>query len=143
MSEQTMARTVSKQWAIDVAKRMKGAKFPMSKEDVQKVLEGLDIGDTHCSALLERMNYPVSNPIDLLHEIAKQTCLNACPPEEAWTVRVTDAMKHLNFPLSKEEAQEKLKGIKVDGKDISQLLEVIEYPLDSPADLLLKLAEKT
>lgn len=141
MPERKMARTVSKQWAIDVAMRMKDAKFPLYKEDVRTLLEGLDIGDTSCSLLLDGMDYPVTSPVQLLHEIAKQTCLSSCPPEEAWTVKVTNAMEDMTFPATLEEAHEKLDGIDVGGQDISELLEKIDYPVESPSDLLKRLAE--
>ena len=69
----------------------------------------------------------------------------SCPDVNlVWPVLVLKAIKGLDFPVDenrKEELLSRLKGIKVKGKEATELLDKIKYPIDSPAELLHKLAE--
>ncbi len=58
-----------------------------------------------------------------------------------WPVEVLRRIKGLKFPLGKEELVERMKGLKLEGKDAAELLEALEYPIHSPADLLRKIRE--
>ncbi|ADU96484.1 hypothetical protein [Thermovibrio ammonificans] len=68
-----------------------------------------------------------------------------CPDVNlVWPVLVLKAIKGLDFPVDeglKEELKERLKGIKIKGVEAGELLDRIKYPIDSPAELLHKLAE--
>jgi probable regulatory domain-containing protein len=60
-----------------------------------------------------------------------------------WPVYVLKAIKGMDFPVEesdKEELKERLKGIKVKDKQAEELVDKIEFPIKSPADLLHKLA---
>jgi len=63
--------------------------------------------------------------------------------EIAWAVLTLSRIKGVDFPANKETLKERLKGIvvKEKGKEfkIEELLEKIEYPVKSPAELLHKI----
>lgn len=63
--------------------------------------------------------------------------------EIAWAVLTLSRLKGVDFPVDKEILKERLKGIVVKEKDkefkIEELLERIEYPVKSPAELLHKI----
>lgn len=137
-----LVRTRSKQWAMEVVSRLPGAKFPMDREEASRVLEGLTIGDTSCSVLIEHMSFPIEGPSDLLHQIEKQTCLVACPPEQQWTLKVLDKLQGASFPMSKEEARSRLQGMRVRGQDLTEMLNDIEFPVASADELISKLSSR-
>ncbi len=56
-----------------------------------------------------------------------------------WAVHVLVRIKGLHFPASKENLLERLKGMVIKGKKIEDILDKIEYPVKSPADLLHKI----
>lgn len=61
-----------------------------------------------------------------------------------WPVYVLKAIKGLHFPIEesgKEELKNRLKDIKIKDSLAGDLIEKIEFPVKSPADLLHKLAE--
>ena len=53
-----------------------------------------------------------------------------------WAVHVLARIKGLDFPASKEDLEERLKGLVIKGKKIEEILEKLEYPVKSPAELL-------
>ncbi len=59
-----------------------------------------------------------------------------------WAVHVLAAIKGMDFPAEKEALKERLHGMKIMGKDAEEILEKIEYPVKSPAELLHKIKEK-
>ncbi len=56
-----------------------------------------------------------------------------------WAVHVLARIRGLDFPASKEQLEERLKGMIVKGKNIEDILAKIEYPVKSPAELLHKI----
>ncbi len=139
---QRVVRVESRQWAMRVAERLEGATFPMDEDEATRVLEGVMIDHTPATQLVSGMQFPVNSAADLLHEISKQTCMTACPPEEDWIPKVTRAMTEMTFPLSREEAEERLKGISISGKDASEVLRGMDFPIRTPSDLLHALADQ-
>ncbi len=69
----------------------------------------------------------------------------SCPDAGlVWPVYVLKAIKGLDFPIDqsrKEELKERLKGVKVKEAFADQLIDKVEFPINSPADLLHKLAQ--
>jgi len=61
----------------------------------------------------------------------------------AWAVHVLAKIKGLDFPVEESELKERLQGIKIKGKDIADILDKLEYPVKSPAELLHKIKENT
>ena len=59
----------------------------------------------------------------------------------AWAVHVLSKIKGMDFPVEKGQLAERLQGIKMKGKDIEEILNKIEYPVKSPAELLHKIKE--
>ncbi len=53
-----------------------------------------------------------------------------------WAVHVLSNIKGLKFPVGKEDLLERLKGYKIRGKPIEDILDSLEYPIKSPAELL-------
>ncbi len=56
-----------------------------------------------------------------------------------WAVHVLTRIKGLDFPVEKDQLKERLSGIVIKGKKIEEILEKLEYPIKSPADLLHKI----
>ncbi len=56
-----------------------------------------------------------------------------------WAVHVLAKIRGLDFPVEKEQLMERLKGMVIKGKKIEEILEKIEYPVKSPAELLHKI----
>ena len=59
-----------------------------------------------------------------------------------WAVHVLAKIKGLDFPVGKDELMERLKGMIIKGKKIEDILESLEYPIKTPAELLHKIKEK-
>jgi predicted transcriptional regulator len=143
MVEPTVVRTKSREWAVQVAKRLHSACFPMDREKAKEILEGIRIDHTPIEKLLDDMRFPINDPNDLMDEIVAHTCLTACPPEEDWLPRVTYAMRQMTFPLSKEEAHAKLDKITIPGGNMAELIDHMTFPMATPADLLRALGDLT
>ena len=120
---------------------MRGAAVPMGEEDVRDRLSGIRVEGRSIDEFVDSIHFPVATPADLLHEISRQTGVSRDDGKNAWSIGVAKAMKDLPFPLSKEQARERLQGIDVGGRDISQLLPKLKYPVESPASLLDQLAQ--
>lgn len=59
-----------------------------------------------------------------------------------WAVHVLAKIKGLDFPVGKGELMERLKGMIIKGKKIEDILESLEYPIKTPAELLHKIKKK-
>ncbi len=57
------------EWAIKVLERIRGANFPMDKEEFLKKLSGISIKGHPISEIAEKIHFPVKSPAQLLHEI--------------------------------------------------------------------------
>ncbi len=53
-----------------------------------------------------------------------------------WAVHVLARIKGLDFPANRDALEERLKGLIIKGKKIEDILEKLEYPVKSPAELL-------
>jgi len=58
-----------------------------------------------------------------------------------WAVHTLVRIKGLDFPVNKEQLEERLKGLIIKGKKAEEILEKLEYPIKSPAELLHKIKE--
>jgi len=56
-----------------------------------------------------------------------------------WAVHVLTRIKGLDFPVEKDQLMERLKGLVIKGKKAEEILEKLEYPIRSPAELLHKI----
>ncbi len=59
-----------------------------------------------------------------------------------WAVHVLKSIKGLDFPVGKEQLLERLHGYRIMGKPVEEILEKIEYPVESPAELLHRIREQ-
>lgn len=75
--------------------------------------------------LILSMTLPVMEALDIL-----------------WPQEVLIYARNVKFPSTKEELAEKLRGLRIDGTDISKLLALIkDYPIKNPIELIKKLRE--
>ena len=58
-------------WPIEVLRKIKGIDFPVGKEELAERLRGLSIKNVPSEEILEKLDYPVKSPSDLLHKIRK------------------------------------------------------------------------
>jgi len=56
-------------WPAEILKRMKGADFPLGKEELLERLKGLKVKEKNIEEILEKLSYPVKSPADLLAQI--------------------------------------------------------------------------
>ncbi len=56
-------------WPVEVLKRIKGMKFPAEKDELLERLKGIPIKDRAADELLEKIEYPVKSPPDLLKKL--------------------------------------------------------------------------
>jgi len=56
-------------WAVHVLARIKGLDFPANRDALLERLKGLIIKGRNIEEILEKINYPVKTPAQLLHEI--------------------------------------------------------------------------
>lgn len=139
-----MAKTSSiaiNEWAIDIARRVKGTDFPIKEAEARERLKGIKVGDKGISELLDNVKFPVSTPNDLLMGIASQVEASGANEDREWPVTLAKATEGLSFPLSQEEAEKKLKGFKVGGKDMAGIIPMLKYPVETPADLIHQVSQ--
>ena len=58
-----------------------------------------------------------------------------------WAVHILAKVKGLDFPVDKHTLMERFKGMVIKGKTIEEILDKLEYPIKSPAELLHKIKE--
>ncbi len=134
-----MARTSStaiNEWAIDVARRMKGVDIPIKEAEARERLKGIRVGDKGIAEYLDNIRFPVMSPNELLRGIAAQVVSPEGVKDIEWPVTLAKATEGLTFPLTHEEAEEKLSGLKIDGRDMVEILGQLKYPVETPADLI-------
>ena len=56
-------------WPVEILRRMKGADFPLGKEELLERLKGLKVKEKNIEEILEKLSYPVKSPADLLAQI--------------------------------------------------------------------------
>lgn len=56
-------------WPVEILRRMKGADFPLRKEELLERLKGLKVKEKNIEEILEKLSYPVKSPADLLAQI--------------------------------------------------------------------------
>ncbi len=133
-------RNIPTNWAVEVASRMKGARFPLDLETASERLSGVEIQGRGISHYLNNVDFPLDTPADLLHEISSQLSATKGPPGDNWAINVARAVKGVDFPIGREVAEQRLRKINVRGRDMSELLEQVNFPLNTPADLLREIA---
>jgi transcriptional regulator len=59
-------------WPVEILRRMKGADFPLGKEELSERLKGLKVKEKNIEEILEKLSYPVKSPADLLAQIREK-----------------------------------------------------------------------
>ena len=64
------SKAIGIQWPIEVLQRIRGLKFPSTKDEIANRLKGLTaIKDVPLQTILEKLPDEIKNPADLLHQI--------------------------------------------------------------------------
>jgi predicted transcriptional regulator len=68
-----MARTETRpvNWAVDVASRLKGARFPIEEEEARSRLKGLTIKGRDIDEVLDQVDFPISTPAIMLRQLSE------------------------------------------------------------------------
>ena len=66
---QSASESLGIYWPIDVLRKIKGMDFPVGKEELAERLKGITIKNVPMEKILEKLEYPVKSPNDLLHRI--------------------------------------------------------------------------
>ncbi len=56
-------------WPVEIMRRIKGADFPLGKEELLERLKGLKVKEKNIEEILEKLSYPVKSPADPLAQI--------------------------------------------------------------------------
>jgi len=116
------------------------------EEEVEKFIRGeLEKVDEHKAGGLAKLAYKKLKAegferleLPKTHAEQIEECLEI---SFVWAAWVLMKIKGLDFPVEKETLKERLKGVTLKGKPIEEILEQLEYPIKSPADLLKKMKE--
>jgi len=60
-------------WALRVLIRLRGADFPLDKEQLKERLKGLNIKDKPIDEVIDKMSFPVKTPAEVLRRIKELT----------------------------------------------------------------------
>ncbi len=63
------AKSLGADWAFHLLTKIKGTDFPVSKEDLKSKLQGMVIKGKNIEEILEKLEYPIKTPPELLHKI--------------------------------------------------------------------------
>ncbi len=58
-----------------------------------------------------------------------------------WAIHVLIKLKGADFPLDKEQLKERLQGLIIKGKPVEEIIEKMEFPVKSPAEVLKQIKE--
>jgi len=59
-----------------------------------------------------------------------------------WAVRIAERLRGLDFPVEREQLEQRLKGLVIREIPIEEILEELDYPMKSPADLLHQVSQR-
>jgi len=103
------------------------------EELVEKYLKGeLEKVDEHKAGGIAKLAYKkVKNEKGIFIKEEEMEVLGV-----EWAIKVLIRLKGVDFPVKKEDLEEKLKGIIIKGKPVEEILEKMEFPLKTPAEVL-------
>ncbi len=58
-------------WPIEVLWRIRGSKFPLTRDDLAQLLKGIEVEGTPIEVLLDKLPEAVANPAELLRELKR------------------------------------------------------------------------
>ena len=103
------------------------------EELVEKYLKGeLEKVDEHKAGGIAKLAYKkVKNEKGIFIKEEEMEVLSV-----EWAIKVLIRLRGVDFPVKKEDLKEKLKGIIIKGKPVEEILEKMEFPLKTPAEVL-------
>jgi len=103
------------------------------EELVEKYLKGeLEKVDEHKAGGIAKLAYKkVKNEKGIFIKEEEMEVLGV-----EWAIKVLIRLRGVDFPVKKEDLKEKLKGIIIKGKPVEEILEKMEFPLKTPAEVL-------
>ncbi len=103
------------------------------EELVEKYLKGeLEKVDEHKAGGIAKLAYKkVKNEKGIFIKEEEMEVLGV-----EWAIKVLIRLRGVDFPVKKEDLEEKLKGIIIKGKPVEEILEKMEFPLKTPAEVL-------
>ena len=116
-----------------------------NEEEIEKWLQGeIEDIDEHKAGGLAKLAYKKLKEEGRLEseEITKQEMdhvREAFNMDIAWAVFLLAKIRGLDFPVEKQQLLERLSGMKIKDKPIEEILDKIEYPVKTPAELLKKI----
>jgi len=114
------------------------------EEKIKKYLEGeLEKPNEHVAGGIAKLAYKTLKEEGRLDE--EEVVIRSDEIEVLdidWAVHVLARIKGLDFPVNKEQLKERLEGMIIKGKKIEEILDSLEYPIKTPAELLHKIKEK-
>lgn len=117
------------------------------EEEIEKWLQGeIEEIDEHKAGGLAKLAYKKLKEEGRLEseEITKQEIdhvREAFDMDITWAVFLLAKIRGLDFPVEKQQLLERLSGMKIKNKHIEEILDKIEYPVKTPAELLKKIKE--
>ena len=125
------------------AKNILSADEELIKEKISNLAEERDESKrTHTAGALAKVAYKEimqgKDEISLMVHLAKETSKSL---GVEWAVKVLSMLKGIDFPLSKDRFLERLRGVDIKGKPIEELADKMDFPIDTPAELLHKMKE--
>ena len=109
------------------------------EKEVEKFIKGeTEELDTHKAGALAKAAYKRIKSRGIVESVGIDS-KSAEVLEVLWAYQVLRSIRGLDFPVEKEQLKDKLKGIEIHGKKVKDLIEKIDYPVKSPAELLHKL----
>jgi len=121
------------------------ADVKIAKEKLESAVQEKDEEKkTHMAGALAKIAYEEilqgRDEINLSIEIGKTTAKSL---GAEWAVYVLQRLKGTDFPIeNKDILKEKLGGLLIKGKSAEEIVEMLEYPIATPAELLHKIKEK-
>jgi probable regulatory domain-containing protein len=120
------------------------ADVEVAKKKISEALEEKDEEKkTHMAGALAKIAYEEikagKDEINISLAVSKETAKSL---GAEWAVYVLEKLKGTDFPIDKETLKSRLSGIKIKGKDAEEIIESLEFPISTPAELLHKIKEK-
>jgi len=112
------------------------------EEAIKKKIEGLtdeDI-DEHVAGGIAKLAYREMRIRGFEEELDSITTTSKALGID-WPVKIASMLKGVDFPVDPEVLMNKLSGIRIMGIPVEEVIKNIEYPVNSPVDLVKKISE--
>jgi len=113
------------------------------EEEVKKKIEGIteEKIDEHIAGGLAKLAFKLMKRKQVEEEIENLSKTSEILGVE-WSVKITQKIKGLDFPVNKSDLLKRLEGVVIFDKPINEILDKLEYPVPTPANLLHQISQK-